>query len=105
MPRTLDVAKIASVNDQQSVTQQQQLSMHSKRTADEQQRQVQTTLSSHHDGKVTTEDLDHEKHKRHNQHEGRDDQENSDAHIETEKSGSHPKSPDSVLGHMIDIKT
>jgi len=103
MPRTLDAAKIAAVHDQQSLTQQQQLSSRSKKEVEDQQRQVQTMLSANHDGKVTTEDLDQEKKNKRRQHDRGDDKEAESAQIGNEKVASH--SPDNAVGHKIDIKT
>ena len=103
MPRTLDAAKIAAVHDQQSLTQQQQLSSRSKKDVDDQQRQVQTMLSANHDGKVTTEDLDQEKQNKRRQHDRGADKEAESAQSGTEKVASH--SPDNAVGHKIDIKT
>lgn len=103
MPRTLDAAKIAAVHDQQSLTHQQQLSSRSKKDVDDQQRQVQTMLSSNHEGKVTTEDLDQEKHKKRRQHDRGDDTEAESAQRGNENGASH--SLDNVVGHKIDIKT
>ena len=103
MPRTLDAAKIAVAHDQQSVTHQQQLSSRSKKDVDDQQRQVQTMLSSNHEGKVTTEDLDQEKHNKRRQHDRRDDKEAESAQSGNENVVSH--SHDNAVGHKIDIKT
>ena len=103
MPRTLDAAKIAAVHDQQSLTQQQQLSSRSKKDVDDQQRQVQTMLSATHDGKVTTEDLDQEKQNKRRQHDRGADKEAESTQSGNEKVASH--SPDNAVGHKIDIKT
>ena len=102
VPRTIDVAKMASVHDQQAVTQQQQLSANLKQAVDAKQRQVQTALSSQHDGRVDMQELDQEKRKGHRQHEGRNDRENQESEPET---GSAAIPPVSMLGHTIDIKT
>jgi len=56
-----------------------------KKDVDEQQRQVQTMLSSNHDGKVTTEDLDQEKHNKRRQHDRGDDKETEGAQRGNEK--------------------
>ncbi|HWR28495.1 MAG TPA: hypothetical protein VN631_01570 [Negativicutes bacterium] len=105
IPRTIDVAKTAAVNEQQPVTQQQQLAAQLKQTVAEQQRQVQTKLSAQHDGKVTTEDLDHEKQKDHRQSDGQDPE--NAAGAESDAAGAKVQSlpPDPVRGHTIDIKT
>ena len=102
VPRTIDVAKMVSVHDQQAATQQQQLSANLKQAVEAKQRQVQTALSSQHDGKVGMEDLDQEKRKGRRQHEGRNDRENQESEQET---GSSAIPPVSMLGHTIDIKT
>lgn len=103
MSRTLDAAKIAVAHDQHSVTHQQQLSLRSKKDVDNQQRQVQTMLSSKHEGKVTTEDLDQEKHNKRRQHDRGDDKEADSAQRGNENAASH--SPDNEVGHKIGIKT
>jgi hypothetical protein len=106
IPRTMDVAKIASVHEQQAATQQQQLSVRLKQAADDQQHQVQTTLSSRHDPQVTTEDLDREKQKKRKQRERQDEKGNPDvAGMEAAASKPRSKPADPVLGHTIDIKT
>ncbi len=102
VPRTIDVAKMASVHDQQAVTQQQQLSANLKQAVEAKQRQVQTALSSQHDGRVDMQELDQEKRKGRRQHEGRNDRENQESEQET---GSAAIPPVSMLGHTIDIKT
>jgi len=105
IPRTIDVAKTAAVNEQQPVTQQQQLAAHLKQTVAAQQRQVQTKLSAQHDGKVTTEDLDHEKQKDHRQSDGRDPENAAGAESDAAGAKLHSPPPDPVRGHTIDIKT
>lgn len=107
IPRTIDVAKMASVNEQQSATQQHHLSVRLKQTANEQQHQVQTTLSPHHEGKVTTEDLDHEKRKDHQRQEEREETEKnlSGTDSATTFNNARPQPSDPVRGHTIDIKT
>ena len=104
IPRTLDVAKMASVSEQQSATQQQQVSSRLKQVVAEQQHQVQTALSSQHDGKVDLEDLDQEKRKRRRQQEKDKNRERMEA-----ESAAGPNQnlrlPEFQLGHTIDIKT
>ena len=56
IPRTIDVAKMASVNDQQASAQQQDVSSRLKQTVETQQHQVQNMLSSQHEGRVGLED-------------------------------------------------
>ena len=102
VPRTIDVAKMASVHDQQAATQQQQLSANLKQAVEAKQRQVQTALSAQHDGRVGMQELDQEKRKGRRQHEGRNDRENQESEQET---GSSAIPPVSMLGHTIDIKT
>ena len=103
MPRTLDAAKIAAAHDQQSLTHQQQLSLRSKKDVNDQQRQVQTMLSSNHDGKVTTEDLDQEKHSKRRHNDREDAKEAESTQRENENVASH--SHDNIVGNKIDIKT
>ncbi len=103
MPRTLDAAKVAAAHDQQSLTQQQQLSSRSKKDVDDQQRQVQTMLSANQDGKVTTEDLDQEKRNKRRQQDRGDDKDAESAQSGNENVASH--SHDNVVGNKIDIKT
>ncbi len=105
IPRTMDVAKTAAVSEQQPITQQQQLADQLKQSVAEQQRQVQTTLSSQHEGKVTTENLDREKQKKHQHGEERDRESSSDTNPEPVDSKSLSSSVDPVRGHTIDIKT
>ena len=102
VPRTIDVAKMASVHDQQAATQQQQLSASSKQAVEAKQRQVQTALSSQHDGRVGMEDLDQEKRKHRRQQEERNSRDNQESEPEI---GSAAIPPVSLLGHTIDIKT
>lgn len=103
IPRTIDAARVASVTDQQAVTQQQQLAAQLKQTAAEQQQQVLATRQAEHDGKVSTEDLNKEKPQQ-RQHKKRDDQQQTDGEKETSfKVHSEPQDP--VRGHTIDIKT
>ena len=102
VPRTIDVAKMASVHDQQAATQQQQLSANLKQAVEAKQRQVQTALSSQHDGKVGMEDLDQEKQRRRRQQEERNDRDSNESEPEI---GSAAIPPVSLLGHTIDIKT
>ena len=102
VPRTIDVAKMASVNDHQAATQQQEVSTRLKQAVAEKQRQVQTALSAQHDGRVGMQELDQEKRKGRRQHEGRNDRENQESEQET---GSSAIPPVSMLGHTIDIKT
>ena len=102
VPRTIDVAKMASVHDQQAATQQQQLSANLKQAVEVKQRQVQTTLSSQHDGRVGMEDLDQEKQRRRRQQEERSDRDSIESEPEI---GSAAIPPISLLGHTIDIKT
>ena len=103
IPRTIDAARVASVTDQQSVTQQQQLAAQLKQTAAEQQQQVLAAKQAEHDGKVSTEDLNKEKPQQ-RQHKKRDDGQQTDGEKENaEKMHSEPRDP--VRGHTIDIKT
>ena len=102
VPRTIDVAKMASVHDQQAATQQQQLSANLKQAVEVKQRQVQTALSSQHDGGVGMEDLDQEKQRRRRQREERNDRDSNEPEPEI---GSAAIPPVSQLGHTIDIKT
>ena len=105
IPRTIDVAKTAAVNDNQPAAHQQQLSAQAKQTTAEQQRQVQTKLSAQHDGKVTTDDLERQKQKDHRQGEGRGRENASDADADAAGMSAHSQPPDPVRGHTIDIKT
>ncbi len=103
IPRTIDAAKVAAVNDQQSVTHQQQLASHMKQAVAEQQQQVQTTKQAQHDGKVTTEDLHKEKPRERRQ-------KKQDAEQDAESEGgaisvARPEPQDPLRGHIIDIKT
>lgn len=103
IPRTIDAAKVASVNDQQSATQQQQLAAQMKQSVAEQQQQVLANKQADHDGKVSTEDLNKEKQQQRHQKQ-RDDDKNGD----TEKGITGParsEPQDPVRGHKIDIKT
>jgi hypothetical protein len=102
VPRTVDVAKMASVHDQQAATQQQQLSANSKQAAEAKQRQVQTALSSQHEGRVGMEDLDQEKRNRRRQQEERNDRDTYESEPEIASAAIPPVS---LLGHTIDIKT
>lgn len=102
VPRTVDVAKMASVHDQQAATLQQQLSASSKQAAEAKQRQVQTALSSQHEGRVGMEDLDQEKRNRRRQQEERNDR---DTYESEQEIASAAIPPVSLLGHTIDIKT
>jgi hypothetical protein len=102
IPRTIDAAKVASVADQQAVTQQQQLAAQLKQTAAEQQQQVLATKPAEHDGKVSTEDLNKEKPQQ-RQHKKRDDRQTDGEKETAVKVHSEPQDP--VRGHMIDIKT
>ena len=102
VPRTIDVAKMASVHDQQAATQQQQLSANLKQAVEAKQRQVQTALSSQHDARVGMEDLDQDKRKRRHQQEER----NNRDHCEPEPEiGAAAIPPVSLVGRTIDIKT
>lgn len=100
IPRTTDVAKIASVIDQSSATQQQQIAAQQKLVANERQQQVKNPLQKEHAGTVTTEDLNQQKQK-----------ERHGSRNEDEPSGDadHDAKPlppaDPVRGHTIDIKT
>jgi hypothetical protein len=106
IPRTIDVAKTAAVNEHQSVTQQQQLSTRLKNTVEAQQHQVQSKMSSQHDGRVTTEDLDREKQKERQQHEAWDEKEIPDvADTDSDKIKNTILVLDPLRGHTIDIKT
>ena len=102
IPRTIDVAKMASVNDQQAAAQQQDVSSRLKQTAETQQRQVQNTLSSQHEGRVGLEDLERENGKQRRRRNGRQSAEPADSEPDT---GQSAIAPDPVLGHRIDIKT
>ena len=103
IPRTVEAARVASVTEQQAVTQQQQLAAQMKQTAAEQQQQVLATKQAEHDGKVSTEDLNKEKSQQ-RQHTKRDDQQQAGGEKEVAgKAESEPRDP--VRGHTIDIKT
>ena len=105
IPRTIDVAKTAAVNERQPAAHQQQLSAQAKQTAAEQQRQVQTKLSAQHDGKVTTDDLERQKQKDHRQGEGRGHENAEDADADATGLSAHSQPIDPLRGHTIDIKT
>lgn len=103
IPRTMDAARVASVTDQQTVTQQQQLAAQLKQTTAEQQQQVLANKQAQHDGKVSTEDLNKEK-----QQERRQKKKEGESTAETEAeivSAVRTEPRDPVRGHMIDIKT
>lgn len=102
VPRTIDVAKMASVHDQQAAIQQQDVSMRLKQSAQDQQRQVQTTLSSQHEGRVSLEDLEREKEKQRRRRNGRQSADQPESEPE---SGQAVSPAGSTLGHRIDIKT
>ena len=103
IPRTIDAARVASVTDQQAVTQQQQLAAQLKQTAAEQQQQVLATRQAEHDGKVSTEDLNKEKPQQRQQKKREDEQQTDGEKENAEKMHSEPRDP--VRGHTIDIKT
>jgi len=105
IPRTIDVAKTAAVNERQPAAHQQQLSAQAKQTAAEQQRQVQTKLSAQHDGKVTTDDLERQKQKDHRQGEGRGHENAEDVDADATGLSAHSQPTDPLRGHTIDIKT
>jgi len=106
IPRTIDVAKSASVNEQQRVTAQQQLSAQLKQSTETKQRQVQTKLSSQQDGRVSTDDLDRDKQNEHHRHEGRGGKATADAgDLDPENLKLSPFQADPLRGHTIDIKT
>lgn len=103
IPRTIDAAKVAAVNDQQSVTQQQQLAAHMKQAAAEQQQQVQNAKQAQHDGKVTTEDL--HKEKQQGRRQNKKDAEQAGEPEAEAVSAARPEPRDPLRGHTIDIKT
>jgi len=102
VPRTIDVAKMASVHDQQATIQQQDVSLRLKQSAQEQQRQVQTTLSSQHEGRVGLEDLEREKKK---QRRRRNERQSTDEPESEPEPGQGASLLGAALGHRIDIKT
>ena len=102
IPRTIDVSKMASVNDQQASAQLQDVSSRLKQTVETQQHQVQNMLSSQHEGRVGLEDLERENKKQRRRRNGRPSAEPTDSESETVQSAI---APDPVLGHRIDIKT
>lgn len=99
IPRSMDAAKIASTHEQQIASQQQQLSVRTKQTAEERQRQVQTPLAAQKEEFVVLDTLKKDKKgdKRHLANPGGD----SDG---TEPADSLT-TQDPVLGNKIDIKT
>lgn len=108
IPRSLDAAKIASSHDQQPAAQQQVAALRLKQEASEQQHQVQTALSSQHDGKVDTEDLDEERKRKRRNRGGADEHGERDggaAPTGAEKLMASSGPPDPVRGQRIDIKT
>ena len=103
IPRTIDAARVASVTDQQAVTQQQQLAAQQKQAAAEQQQQVLAAKQAEHDGKVSTQDLNKEKPQQRQQNK-RDKESKPDSDQEsTCKPRNGPQDP--VRGRTIDIKT
>ena len=103
IPRTIDAAKVAAVNDQHSVIQQQQLAAHLKQAAAEQQQQVPNAKPAEHDGKVTTEDL--HKEKQQGRHQNKKGTEQPDEAKGEAISAARPDPQDPLRGHTIDIKT
>ena len=103
IPRTIDAARVASVTDQQAVTQQHQLAAQQKQVAAEQQQQVLAARQAEHDGKVSMQDLNKEKPQQRRQKK-RDEEPPSGG--DKEGAGKpRREAQDPVRGHTIDIKT